>query len=640
MPFRKRLKELGYCHAADSGYEQWWCPLHEQSGEHGPSFSVTVGEDGKDFVYCYGQCDQRELFEFISRGIREDTLPVCQATMPPLVGGGWGKGGYGNRISQWSVITEEDCFAWYRYTSRDNVPVETDLYIYRDAHGTPVTAKQRWSDKHFTQLRLDGKTWRLGLKGATHPLYHSDFIAAKPDETVWAVEGEKDADRLATEGLVSTSTRESSAVDVLAGRFVVVIPDNDAAGRSTAATFALRAAQAGAKEVRVLPPLGGDATGGKRGVGDGYDVADFLDGGGTVIHLHELAASVEPLPLAQDQDQGPTVEAQPGGGPWEEVDLTRYLDNPTLPEPTRLARDDGMCLLYPGETAWIFGEPGCGKTWTSLYAAGQEIAQGHHVVWFDFEGQGMAVVNRLLVLGRTNDELRKFLHLVEPETPYVENMRPQLDALIGWKPTLAVFDAANDVLTLQGGRLNDPDAIAKFDMMLLLPFKRAGAAVAVIDHVPKNAENQGWPINSGHKMACSTVAYSIAALQQFRPDRDGASRIVVRKDRHGNAPAPRGDTAAYFVLRNGTFVLAASQDLAAIAREAYKDGDMDAVIITAVESEPGTHHVKSLADQLTADPGGSVSTWTRRINKLIKDNESPIRLEDGTLWKKDENEDT
>lgn len=635
---RERLTELGYV-----GEKGWgWCPMHEQSGEHGPSFSVTTDGDGRDLLYCHAGCDQRELFEYVLRGIREGTLPVCSATEPPSTGSGWGRGSYGRRVSVWSVHSPQDYADWCWYTSRENVPFETELYIYRNEYGENVTAKQRWSDKHFLQLHWSEYAgWRLGLNGTTPPLYNSDRIAADPDATVWVVEGEKDADRLTALGLVATSSHgpAPSNPNVLAERSVVVVPDNDPAGRTEAHDAALRAARAGAKEVRVLNPLGGEPTGGKYGTGDGFDVSDFLNSGGTVDDLRRLAEDAEPIEAAAPTEQQFASDPHIGGS-WGEADLTRYLDNPAQPEPTLMARDDGACLLYPGETAWVFGEPGCGKTWALLYACAQEIERGRHVVWFDFEGQGAAVVSRLLILGRTHDELRTHLHLVEPETPYVENMRSQLDALIGHGPTLVVFDAANDVLTLQGGRLNDPDAIAKFDIALLLPFKRAGAAVAVIDHVPKNAENREWPINSGHKMACTTVAYSLVSRAQFRPDQDGASMIVVRKDRHGNAPAPKGKTAGWFVLRNGEFGLTADLNMSELSREARSADDTDTVIVMVVGDEPGEHHTKSLADKLHTDYGDSVTTWTRRINKLLKTADAAVnKRDDGRLWPSLENVD-
>jgi hypothetical protein len=132
ISIRERLEELGYVNANGSG----WCPRHEQSGEHGPSFAVTVGPDGRDLAHCYAGCDQRELFEFILCGIREDSLPVCTATEPPACGGRWGKS-YGRRVSVWTVHNQETYGAWCWYSSLDDVPHETELYVYRDENGSP-----------------------------------------------------------------------------------------------------------------------------------------------------------------------------------------------------------------------------------------------------------------------------------------------------------------------------------------------------------------------------------------------------------------------------------------------------------------------------------------------------------------------
>jgi len=322
---------------------------------------------------------------------------------------------------------------------------------------------------------------------------------------------------------------------------------------------------------------------------------------------------------------------------WGESDIGRYLDNPAQPTPTLLTRDDGMSLMYPGETTWIFGEPGCGKSWTAAYACMQSVKRGQHVVWLDFEGQGAAAVSRMMTLGCTPEELRQFFHLVEPETAYVKDMRPKLDALIAYRPAVVVFDAANDVLTLQGGRLNDVDTIAKFDTQLLLPFKRAGSAVAVVDHVTKNSESRGlWPINSGHKKACCSAAYSIVIRHQFRPDRDGSSRLVTAKDRHGNAPGAVGETAGYLVVRGGTFSIASGLDMGELSREAAQDGDHDAAIATAVENQPGQYSANGLAAQMQKDYGSSVKTWTRRINTLLRGASSASssieKRADGKLW--------
>lgn len=314
---------------------------------------------------------------------------------------------------------------------------------------------------------------------------------------------------------------------------------------------------------------------------------------------------------------------------WGEVDLTRYLDNPVQPSPSVLAREDGPCLLYPGETAWIFGEPGAGKTWLAALASAQCVQKAQHVVWLDFESQGAAAVSRLVTLGCSPEDVRKYFHLVEPESAFSEQDRGDLDALLAYVPTLVIFDAANDVLTLQGGRLNDVDTIAKFDTLLLLPFKRAGAAVVVIDHVAKSAESRGlWPINSGHKKACSTVAYSLVARRQFRPGQDGAAQIVVAKDRHGNAPAALSETAGFLVLRGGEFALAPSISEAERGHEVADEQDHRAAVVAAVEHEPGVYAASALASKLAEDYGGSTSTWRRRVGAVL-DVSPPLLIKEG-----------
>ena len=100
--------------------------------------------------------------------------------------------------------------------------------------------------------------------------------------------GEKDADRLIALGLVATNSQAGARNDaLLAARTMVIIPDDDKPGDSYARRFANRALRAGAEDVRVLTPLGG-------GRGDGYDVSDFLDDGGSVDDLLRLAAETEP----------------------------------------------------------------------------------------------------------------------------------------------------------------------------------------------------------------------------------------------------------------------------------------------------------------------------------------------------------
>lgn len=118
---------------------------------------------------------------------------------------------------------------------------------------------------------------------------------AAPDAVVYLVEGEKDADRLSSLGLVATCNAGGAGKwrkehsDFLRSRDVVILPDNDDAGHEHAKKAA-KALRGIASHVRVveLPDLP------EKG-----DVSDWLDAGGSVEALQDMlkeapAANAEP----------------------------------------------------------------------------------------------------------------------------------------------------------------------------------------------------------------------------------------------------------------------------------------------------------------------------------------------------------
>ena len=57
-------------------------------------------------------------------------------------------------------------------------------------------------------------------------------------------------------------------------------------------------------------------------------------------------------------------------------------------------------LFYPGKVNSLFGESGCGKTWTALVVAAMVLRSGGAVVYVDLEDDAAGVVGRLLDLGK------------------------------------------------------------------------------------------------------------------------------------------------------------------------------------------------------------------------------------------------
>jgi hypothetical protein len=138
-------------------------------------------------------------------------------------------------------------------------------YAYTDGGGRLLYEVLRLLPKAFSCRRPDGAGgWLWNLQGVERVLYRLPEVAAavRADEIVFFVEGEKDADAVAALGFAATTHAGGSGkwrpeyAQALRGGRVVVIPDNDEAGRRHAETVlgALRS-QAGVVRRLELPGL-------------------------------------------------------------------------------------------------------------------------------------------------------------------------------------------------------------------------------------------------------------------------------------------------------------------------------------------------------------------------------------------------
>ncbi len=171
------------------------------------------------------------------------------------------------------------------------------IYQYRDAACKVAHETLRYrlanGEKTFLQRRPDGNgdwIWKDVFKDIIPVLYNlPEILAADPGQPVYVVEGEKDVDNLTSKCRLATCNpmgagkwRDHYASD-LAGRHCRIIPDNDQPGREHARQVAgsLQDKAASVKIVDLLQIMPGLPRKG--------DVSDFLDRGGTVDQLDELA---------------------------------------------------------------------------------------------------------------------------------------------------------------------------------------------------------------------------------------------------------------------------------------------------------------------------------------------------------------
>jgi hypothetical protein len=157
-------------------------------------------------------------------------------------------------------------------------------YAYTDESGAPLYHVLRFEPKAFRPRNLEG---RFTLEGVPRlVLYNLAEVmeAVALERPVYLVEGEKDADRLTALGLTATTNQAGAQkwraeyTEALRGAHVIILPDNDEAGRKHAQTVSAALAGVAASVVTVALP----------GLAPKGDVSDWLDAGGTTARLAEL----------------------------------------------------------------------------------------------------------------------------------------------------------------------------------------------------------------------------------------------------------------------------------------------------------------------------------------------------------------
>lgn len=182
-------------------------------------------------------------------------------------------------------------------------------YDYQGADGRLLFQVLRYQPKTFRQRRPDGAGgWAWNLNGVQRVLYRlPELLAADPTTPVYIVEGEKDADRLHSLGLLATTNAQGAGkwrpgyADSLRGRPVAILPDNDKPGQDHAKDIA-RSLLGVADSVKVinLP-----------GLAPKSDVSDWLQDGHTAGDLEELYNSTPEWTPPQSPSEPITAEKRP-----------------------------------------------------------------------------------------------------------------------------------------------------------------------------------------------------------------------------------------------------------------------------------------------------------------------------------------
>ncbi len=361
MKLQEIVAKLSGVREVEGGYVAC-CPAHTDKR---PSLSVSAGDEGGVLLYCHAGCSTSEVVEAL--GLKMSDLMPDDDRQPVAT-----------KSHGTSKVHRSRTFptAELALTALDQLGKRTGVWVYRDANGDVVGVVGRWDTdvgKTIRPVSRNGKGWKIAFLGSPWPLYRLPKLADYQG-LVYVVEGEKAADAGVTIGLNTTTSvggsRAASKTDwsPLAGRDVVILPDNDDAGEAYASdTIALLHALEPPAHVRIvkLPHLP-----------DKGDIADWVDMH-DAVESEQLRGNVETLveaaPIILPTDGGGT---QSGEGERKNGVVRCMADV----EPRR------VLWLWPGRIprgrlTLIVGRPGEGKSLVTLdlaarVSAGRDFPDG------------------------------------------------------------------------------------------------------------------------------------------------------------------------------------------------------------------------------------------------------------------------
>lgn len=361
-------------------------------------------------------------------------------------------------------------------------------WVYRDAQSRELGVVARYEKDGKKEVipffKKHGATFSIGAPDVPAPLFGLDILAAQPNATVWIVEGEKCAQaihRLA--GVAVTSQGGSSAAakadwSVLAGRDVVLWPDNDEPGQKYARDVRELCSTVNVKSFRVVDISG-------LGLGAGGDVADWLaaNPGAGLLKLSELVGDA-PQPsglILYSVEELLRMKFPP----------RQYIISPWL-------RSKDLVMLY----AWR----GAGKTWVTLSLALSLCSASPFLKWKVDRPSSVLLVdgempqealqsrcNRLVLSSQFNEPTARFdiiaadwqersiPSLATPEGQQLIESRLNHDVLI-----------IDNISTLCGTSSSENEAESWLPVQdWALHLRKKGVAVWFIHHAGKGGQQRG-----------------------------------------------------------------------------------------------------------------------------------------------------
>jgi AAA domain/Helix-turn-helix domain of resolvase len=484
-------------------------------------------------------------------------------------------------------------------TNKARKPVET--YDYVEEGGQLLFQVVRYEPKKFSQRRPDGKGgWLWKLDQTRRVLYRlPEIIAAiQKHRHIFLVEGEKDADNLANLGFVATTCPggankwRDEFTRMLKGANVVVIPDNDVAGRQHVENIVSRL-RGVAERLRVL-----DIAKIWPACPDKGDVSDWLAAGGDPQKLKELVST-----LPDEVRQARLHPLSLSDFLALSIKPREMLLDPIIPE-------KGLAMLYASR--------GTGKTHIALGIA-YAVASGtkflkwsaprvRRVLLIDGEMPGAALQDRLtqIAAGAQPDTL-KILAGDLLEAGGIGNLgspevQAELDPLLGGIDLLILDNLSSLTAVI---RDNDAESWGPLQEWLLR-LRRRGLSVLIVHHAGKGGQQRG----TSRREDVLDTSISLRHPEDYTPVEGARFEVHLEKARGivGDAAKP---FEARLEVRDGAAIwtLREIEDVNLTRVKAMLDDGMsirDIADETGI-SKSGVHRLK-----LKAEAEGCVAGTARR----------------------------
>ena len=237
-------------------------------------------------------------------------------------------------------------------------------YDYVDENGEVRYQVRRYEPKTFRQCRPDGNGgWLYNMQDVEALPYNLHKILARPDEPIFIVEGEKAAEKVGTIGLLATTSHggakkwQRSLNKWFEGRYVIVLPDNDEAGKQHA-DMVISELFSVAKQIKrvELPDLP------EKG-----DVVDWLAAGNDLTALKAACRQAEVVTLAPVPEAIP--EASEGDYNENNNDLFEFVGSDyirNMPPIEWVIGDGDKGIITQHGLSVMYGAPGAGKSFVAL----------------------------------------------------------------------------------------------------------------------------------------------------------------------------------------------------------------------------------------------------------------------------------